>query len=61
MKLASQVPLAVDHRCDQYLQPLVTAGQRLATVNRLAAANELPDAIITTASGLKVAARCGGA
>jgi hypothetical protein len=28
--------------------------QQLATVNRLAAANELPQAIITTASGLKV-------
>ena len=55
MKLASQLPLAVDTDCDQYLQSrLSLLEQQLATVNRLAAANELPDAIITTASGLKV-------
>jgi hypothetical protein len=28
--------------------------EQLATVNRMAAANELPDAIITTGSGLKI-------
>jgi len=55
MKLASQLPLAVDTDCEQYLQGrLSLLKQQLATVNRLAAANELPDAIITTASGLKV-------
>jgi TnpA family transposase len=55
MKLASQLPLAVDTDCEQYLQSrLSLLEQQLATVNRLAAANELPDAIITTGSGLKV-------
>jgi len=55
MKLASQLPLAVDTDCEQYLQSRLTLlEQQLATVNRLAAANELPDAIITTGSGLKV-------
>ena len=56
MKLASQLPLAVDTDCDQYLQSrLLLLEQQLARVNRLAGANELPDATITTASGLKVA------
>ena len=55
MKLASELPLAVDTDCEQYLQGrLSLLEQQLATVNRLAAANELPDAIITSASGLKV-------
>jgi TnpA family transposase len=55
MKLASQLPLAVDTDCEQYLQSRLTLlEQQLATVNRLAAANELPDAINTTGSGLKV-------
>jgi len=55
MKLASQLPLAVATDCDQYLlKRLSLLEHQLATVNRLAAANELPDAIITTASGLKV-------
>ena len=55
MKLASQLPLAVDTDCEQYLQSrLSLLEQQLATVNRLATANELPDAIITTGSGLKV-------
>ncbi|MBN8758468.1 Tn3 family transposase [Variovorax sp. SCN45] len=55
MKLASQLPLAVATDCDQYLhERLSLLEQQLATVNRLAAANELPDAIITITSGLKV-------
>ena len=55
MKLASQLPLAVATDCDQYLlKRLSLLEQQLARVNRLAAANELPDATITTASGLKV-------
>ena len=55
MKLASQLPLAVDTDCEQYLQSrLSLLEQQLATVNRLATANELPEAIITTGSGLKV-------
>ena len=54
-KQSSELPLAVATDCDQYLHDRLTLlEQQLATVNRLAAANELPDAIITTASGLKV-------
>ncbi len=45
----------MDTDCDQYLlKRLTLLEQQLDTVNRLAAANELPDAIITTESGLKV-------
>ena len=52
MKLASQLPLAVATDCDQYLRErLSLLEQQLALVNRLAAADELPDAIITTRSG----------
>ena len=55
LKQFSELPLAVDTDCDQYLlKRLTLLEQQLATVNRLAAANELPDTIITTASGLKV-------
>lgn len=54
LKLAGKLPLAVDTDCDQYLQNrLVLLEQQLATVNRLAAANDLPDASITE-SGLKI-------
>ena len=53
--LNCELPLAVITDCDQYLHDRLTLLEaQLATVNRLAAANELPDAIITTASGLKV-------
>jgi len=52
---SSELPLAVTTDSDQYLsERLALLEQQLATVNRLAAANELPDAIITTASCLKV-------
>ncbi len=48
--------------CEQYLHERLTLLEaQLATVNRMAAANDLPDAIITE-SGLKDhAAGCGGA
>jgi hypothetical protein len=55
LKLTSQLPLAVTTDCEQYLQErLSLLEQQLATVNALAAANGLPDATITTASGLKI-------
>ena len=54
LKLAGDLPLAVVTDCDQYLQNrLALLEQQLATVNRLAAANDLPDASITE-SGLKI-------
>ncbi|HRF74657.1 MAG: Transposase, TnpA family [Candidatus Accumulibacter phosphatis] len=54
LKRASELPLAVATDCDQYLHDrLLLLEQQLATVNRMAAANDLPDAIIT-ASGLKI-------
>ena len=54
LKLASALPLAVATDCDQYLHDqLALLEQQLATVNRMAAANDLPDAIITE-SGLKI-------
>jgi TnpA family transposase len=55
LKLTSELPLAVATDCDQYLRErLELLEEQLATVNRMAAANDLPDAIITTASGLKI-------
>ncbi|MBA2658069.1 MAG: Tn3 family transposase [Nitrosospira sp.] len=55
LKLASELPLAVATDCDQYLRErLELLEEQLTTVNRMAAANDLPDAIITTASGLKI-------
>ena len=54
LKLSSELPLAVATDCDKYLHDrLLLLEQQLATVNRLAASNDLPDAIITE-SGLKV-------
>ena len=48
------MPLAVATDCDQYLHDRLTLLEtQLATVNRMALANELPDAIITE-SGLKI-------
>jgi hypothetical protein len=53
LKQASELPLAVATD-DQYLHDRLTLLEtQLATVNRMAAANELPDAIITE-SGLKI-------
>ena len=55
MKLAGGLSLAVATDCDQYLAGrLSLLEEQLATVNRLAAANALPDAVITTQSGLKI-------
>ena len=55
MTRVGQLPLAIATDCDQYLEGrLSLLGQQLALVNRLAAANELPDAVITAESGLKV-------
>ncbi len=54
LKQASELPLAVATDCDQYLRDRLTLLEtQLATVNRIALANELPDAIITE-SGLKI-------
>ena len=54
LKQANQLPLAVATDCEQYLNERLTLLEtQLATVNRMAQANELPDAIIT-ASGLKI-------
>ncbi len=54
LKQASELPLAVATDCDQYLhEGLTLLETQLATVNRMAAANDLPDAIITE-SGLKI-------
>jgi TnpA family transposase len=54
LKQASELPLAVATDCDQYLHERLTLLEtQLATVNRMALANELPDAIITE-SGLKI-------
>ena len=54
LKQSSDLPLAVATDCDQYLsERLELLEAQLATVNRMAAANDLPDAIITE-SGLKI-------
>ena len=54
LKQANALPIAVNADCDQYLHDrLQLLEQQLAMVNRLALANELPDAIITE-SGLKI-------
>jgi len=54
LKLAYKLPLTVATDCDKYLHDrLLLLEQQLATVNRMAAANDLPDAIITE-SGLKI-------
>jgi TnpA family transposase len=54
LKQSSELPLAVATDCDQYLHDRLTLLEaQLAAVNRIALANELPDAIITE-SGLKI-------
>ncbi|EKO6290241.1 Tn3-like element TnAs3 family transposase, partial [Salmonella enterica] len=48
LKQSSELPLAVATDCEQYLHERLTLLEaQLATVNRMAAANDLPDAIIT--------------
>ncbi len=55
LKLANELPLAVPADCDKYLnERLRLLEAQLAKVNLLALANELPDATITTATGLKI-------
>ena len=54
LKQAGELPLAVDTDCNQYLHDRLTLlEEQLATVNRMALTNDLPDAIITE-SGLKI-------
>ena len=54
LKQTSELPLAVRTDCDQYLhERMDLLEQQLTTVNRMALANDLPDAIITE-SGLKI-------
>ena len=54
LKQTSKLPLAVATDCDQYLYDRLTLLEtQLATVNRMALANDLPEAIITE-SGLKI-------
>lgn len=54
LKQSNEFPLAVVTDCDQYLHDRLTLLEtQLASVNRMAAANDLPDAIITK-SGLKI-------
>lgn len=55
MQLANTLPLAVPTDCDQYLHERLTLLEsQLAKTNLMALANELPDAIITTTTGLKI-------
>ena len=54
MKSARELPIAVNQDCDQYLHDrLLLLEQQLATANRLALTNELPNAIITE-TGLRI-------
>lgn len=54
LKQAGELPLAVTIDCNQYLhERLALLEMQLATVNRMALTNDLPDAIITE-SGLKI-------
>lgn len=54
LKQADELPISVCTDCDRYLHGRLTLlEQQLDTVNRLALADELPDAIITE-SGLKI-------
>lgn len=54
LKQAKDLPIAINPDCDRYLlDQLQLLEQQLITVNHLAKANELPDAIITD-SGLKI-------
>lgn len=54
LKRTKTLPIAINPDCDRYVHDrLQMLDQQLATVNRLALVNELPDAIITS-SGLKI-------
>jgi len=55
MQLANELPLSVPTDCDQYLHERLTLLEsQLAKANLMPLANELPDAITTTATGLKI-------
>lgn len=55
LRAADELPLAITTGCDQYLHERLTLlEEQLTTVNRMAQAKDLPDAIITE-SGLKIA------
>ncbi len=55
LKQASKLPLSVATDCDKYLNDRLSLLEtQLAITNQMAAANTLPDAVITTASGLKI-------
>jgi len=55
LKRTNSLPLAVATDCEQYLsERILLLEQKLTAVNLRAAANELPDATITDAGGLKV-------
>lgn len=55
LKRTNYLPLAVATDCEQYLsERILLLEQKLKAVNLRAAANELPDATITDAGGLKV-------
>ena len=54
LKEAGELPLAVDADCEEYLRVRLTALQEeLHRVDQVAAANDLPDAVLTD-SGLKI-------
>lgn len=54
LRLMDKLPLAITNNCDQYLhERLSLLEQKLDIVNRMAADDDLPDAIITE-SGLKI-------
>ncbi|WP_075790977.1 Tn3 family transposase [Massilia putida] len=54
MRTARELPIAVNQDCDQYLHDrLLLLEEQLATVNRLALTNELPNAIISD-TGLRI-------
>ena len=54
LKEADELPLAIDSHCERYLQTRLDAlHTQLKLVDELAAANDLPDAILTD-SGLKI-------
>jgi len=54
LKQVQELPIAITPDCDEYLANRIKLlEEQLSTVNRLALANELPDAIITD-TGLKI-------
>ena len=56
MRTEGRVPVSIDTDCDRYLATRIgLLEEQLATVNRLASSNDLPDVVID-AKGLKVSA-----